>query len=251
MAQPHVDVVSTSLHGSAEGVRFDVETVGVDKLDRVASQLREICRTATLDLSYRVGELIIREVYDNQIKLWGQQGTRRPSYRLLAARGDLPLSPSALCKSVAVYVLSERVGGRASWKHLGASHVQEVLALDAAQQERLLQEADAQRWTVTRIRAEVSSLKPIRRSRRRVTELVRAVGALQACLSKHRDTLTHVGSLDDVDRGLTGRLCDAVTVLKLQIEQLEQALNQYKRNQLALGAKHASLVCLPDNSGSP
>src|SRR3954468_4903844 len=89
-------------------------------LDALASQLNDICRTATLNLSYRVGEFIIRHLYAGSFQQWGEEGTHRPSYRQLAARGDLLLSPSALCKSVAVYALSERLGGRQAWKHLSA-----------------------------------------------------------------------------------------------------------------------------------
>src|SRR5262249_42992190 len=124
-------------------------------LDRVARQVNEICRCATFDLSLRIGAVIINELYDGSIELWEKEGSRRPMYRKLAARGDLLLSPSGLCRAVAVHALCERLGGRARWRHLSTSHLQEILPLDRPQQERLIQIAEAERWTVAQLRSEV------------------------------------------------------------------------------------------------
>ncbi len=277
MANGDVNGVVASLHATADDRRFDVETgrpaalsnelrppsltlgpvreaerrgsaprlagcADLNKLDEVASQLREICRTAALDLSYRVGELIIREVYDNKFEIWGEQGTRRTSYRLLAARGDLPLSPSALCKSVAVYVLSERLGGRAHWKHLGSSHLQEVLALPAEEQDRVLQTAEAEHWTVARIRAEVSSVKPKRNRRKGQAHFRAAVGALRDCISKHRDSLVAMDGLEGIDSGVAGQFCDIVAFLKLQVHELEQTLSRFKVKQRAAMSARESFI---------
>src|SRR4029077_13450288 len=64
-----------------------------------------------------------------------------------SARGH----PSTLC---------ERIGDRAGWRHLTASHLQEVLA-DRSHQERLLRAADEEHWSVSRLREEVSKQRPM------------------------------------------------------------------------------------------
>jgi hypothetical protein len=256
----HIASVSSGSFGTTGAGRFDVETGLVQKqpvrnasgigqlmpppgledgkLDHLALQLKEICRSATLNLSYRIGELIIRELYDNHIELWGQQGTRHISYRLLAARGDLPLSPSALCKSVAVYALSERLGGTARWRHLGVSHVQEVLSVEASEQERLLRLAETERWTVARLRSEVSAFRPGRRGRGEAS-FRKSVDALRACISKHQATLASIDTIENVDHDVADLFCEAVTSLKLQVHELEHALDRYKERQRAKGGARA------------
>jgi hypothetical protein len=250
-------VAEASLHGgpvgSDEGRRARPLPSSLDtaKIDHVAVQLKEICRTATLDLCYRIGELVIREIYDNQLDLWGKQGTRRLSYRVLASRGDLPLSPSALCKSVAAYALSERLGGRARWRHLGASHVQEVLSLEASEQDRILRVAESERWTVARIRSEVSAVKPTRRIHQSEARFRRSVGALRACISKHQRTLASLDALEGLDPEVAGQFCDAVAFLKLQVHELEAALGRYKEMKQRSGARPSFIRLTPDASNDP
>ncbi len=133
---------------------------GDSAVDELAARINALYRDASLDVTYAIGELVIRELFEGEVGLWGRDGTRRRSYRQLAARGDLVLSPSALCRAVAIYVLCARTGGRAAWRHLSTSHLQEVLALESPQQESLLRAADAQGWTVARLQAEVRKRRP-------------------------------------------------------------------------------------------
>src|SRR5438105_10365509 len=62
-----------------------------DKLDKLARRINALYREATLDVTYSIGRLVISELYDGSVALWGEQGTRRLSYRKLASRGDLLL----------------------------------------------------------------------------------------------------------------------------------------------------------------
>src|SRR2546423_10983013 len=98
-----------------------------EKLDDLTRRINAIYRRGTLDVVCAVGELVIHELYEGNVETWGRDGTRRTSYRKLSSRGDLLLSPSALCRAVAVYILCKRLGGRANWRNLTASHLQEVL----------------------------------------------------------------------------------------------------------------------------
>jgi hypothetical protein len=184
----------------------------------LASRINEICRTATLDLAYRVGELVIAELYEGNLDGWAREGTRSVSYRKLAQRPDLLMSPSALCRAVAVYSLCERMGGRATWRHLTASHLQEVIPLPSQQQERLLKVAEAERWPVARLRAEVSKRRPTRRrtSGSRIRKMVTLLKAFRgmvgeevvAVLGEDPDASRDFYQLvSDVQRSLTEIQC--------------------------------------------
>lgn len=131
----------------------------VVQVERLAAKINDLCRLTTLDLALQVGALIIQELYGGKLESWERDGTGHISYRQLSARGDLLLSPSALCRSVAVFVLVERLGGRARWRSLAISHFQEVLSLTQAEQARLLGEAEAEGWTVTQLRKQVGLVR--------------------------------------------------------------------------------------------
>src|SRR6266852_6521992 len=81
--------------------------LAANKIDELASRINEISREATLDWARSVGELVIHELFAGSVDAWRQEG-RRQSYRKLAARSDLSVSPSSLWRAVGVYVLCER-----------------------------------------------------------------------------------------------------------------------------------------------
>ena len=162
------------------------------ELDDVVERLNDICRTATLDLAFRVGECVIVCLFGGDPRLWGSDGARRMSYRALAARGDLALSPSALCRAVGIYVLVEQLGGPTRFRHLTVSHFQEVLPLDGASQRLLLDAAEVNRWSVARLRSEARSCndKP-QRSRHHAK--LRTMERIGGALNKHRCELARAG----------------------------------------------------------
>jgi hypothetical protein len=164
------------------------------------------------------------ELYDGQVDQWCRDGTRRLSYRRLAARGDLVLSPSALCRAVAVHALCERLGGREAWRHLTASHVQEVLPLEGPQQERLLRAADSERWTVSRLRAEVVKSRP-KGARSRRPHVKQAVGKLKAVLAQVEGTLSDKDSLGQLDAELVRELGTMLTDLGSRLDNLRRTLD--------------------------
>ncbi|HEY3252715.1 MAG TPA: hypothetical protein VGJ91_02165 [Polyangiaceae bacterium] len=200
-------------------------------LEGLTQRINEICRSVTLDLAFKVGELVVKELFSRRTELWERDGRRAPSYRALAARGDLMLSASALCRAVGVYVLVERLGGRERWTHLGASHFQEVLSLGAESRKALLQEAEEKQWPVARLRAEAQrrrrarsspsvalELKPLRRissnlavrmGRLAQTDLSELpddqVQAVREIVKGMRDTLTQVEAMLDSSRGQPAR----------------------------------------------
>jgi hypothetical protein len=192
-----------------------------EKIDSLARRINAVYRKATLEVVCAVGEMVIHELYDGNVETWGREGTRRASYRSLASRGDLLLSPSALCRAVAVYILCKRLGGRASWRHLTASHLQEVLSLELGQQERLLNAADAEHWSVSRLRLEVNKQRAhTPRSRQR--RLVNVIRDLTTFLERRQDILVNEEALRGLDGETTEQLREAVRQLSLQISNLQR-----------------------------
>jgi hypothetical protein len=208
----HIESITTT-SGGAEQVR----------LDALARRINALYRKATLEVVCAVGKLVLDELYDGQVDQWCQDGTRRMSYRRLAARGDLVLSPSALCRAVAVHALCERLGGREAWRHLTASHVQEVLPLEGPQQERLLRAADSERWTVSRLRSEVVKHRP-KGSRARRPHVKQAVGKLKAVLAEVQGTLSDGDSLNEFDADLVRELGTMLTDLGSHLDVLRRTL---------------------------
>jgi hypothetical protein len=200
-----------------------VPLVDQARLERLAQRINAMYRQATLEVTYSIGELVIGELYNGSISLWSQHGTHSLSYRKLAARGDLLLSPSALCRAVAIYALCERMGGRPAWRHLTASHLQEVLALESSDQEHLLVAADAEHWTVTKLRDEVRKRRPVGgRSRKR--SLLKTVGKLREFLERHQTTLTDVSALNELDPVTVGELRAQMAELVSQLGSLNRVL---------------------------
>jgi hypothetical protein len=212
------------------------ERLDRDKLDDLARRINEASRGAALDLAYAVGRLIIQELYEDSLTAWSRHGTRRRSYQRLAARNDLLLSPSALCRAVGVYALCERHGGRASWPNLSVSHLQEVLALQSPDQERLLGVAEIERWTVSRLRAEIAKQRPKDR-RGRPRSIAKTVRDLNSYISQRRESLYDQKNLDRLDEKTAEQLRQTVAALRVDLERLETAL------QLSsVGARSGTIV---------
>jgi hypothetical protein len=190
------------------------------KLDGLARRINALYRKATLEVACAIGRLVLDELYDGSVELWCRDGTRRSSYRRLAARGDLLLSPSALCRAVAVHALCERLGGRAAWAHLTASHLQEVLALEEVQQERLLRAADTGQWTVSRLRAEVVKNRPKGRSRR--PRANQTVEKLKAVLTELEATLGDGEAVRDLDDALAREVGTMLADLGAHVDVLRR-----------------------------
>ncbi len=193
------------------------------KLDEIAERVNALSRGAAVDLAYAVGELIIRELYEGSLATWADQGTRRPSYRQLSARDDLLLSPTALCRAVGVYAICERHGGRMSWPRLSISHLHEVLALQPPEQDRVLQLAEAERWTVARLRDEIHERRR-RKKRKGKSDIWKIVRAVQAFIREGGEVVydsTKVGRLDAETLDELGR---TIAILQRELDLMNKAL---------------------------
>jgi hypothetical protein len=189
---------------------------GATDVDTWAAGLRDICRGATFDLAFRLGEFVIKNLFGGDPCLWDREGARRASYRALAARADLPLSASALCRAVGVYVLVSQLGGRERWQHLTASHFQEVLPIAPEKRTALLLDAEKGRWSVTRLRAEAH------RSKRSLPPrgVARSLRSVVLSLAKHHDALSRIEP-ETLQLDSRTSLRDAIQAIHLALAELE------------------------------
>ena len=171
-----------------------------EQVDRVVGELNRICKTATFDFAIHVGKLIVDSFYHGDLDAWRYRGSKDVSFRKIATHPDLPMSPSALYRSVAIYEVCARLGFR-RWKHISTSHVRLVLPLRATDQLRLLQAAEHERWPVRALRGEIersynnpSTHRAGLGGRKRRSQLRRTMNSLAKCVDES-DSL--VGSTDD------------------------------------------------------
>lgn len=119
-------------------------------IDRVVRDLTQLQRSASLDMANAVGKLIIDGLYGGDLAAWRSRGAKDTSFRKLSEREDLPMRPTTLYQSVAVYELVQRLG-LSSPRHLGVSHLRTVLGLQEADQVSLLRQAEDEAWTVVQL----------------------------------------------------------------------------------------------------
>lgn len=126
-------------------------------LERVVAQLNAICKTATLRFALDVGATVVKSFYGGDLDRWRKRDKGKDiSLRRLARHPNLPMSPSALYRSVAIYELCERIN-ITSWKHLSTGHIRLVLPLPPERQLQLLSTAEADRWSVRQLDAQVEA----------------------------------------------------------------------------------------------
>ncbi len=184
--------VARTRGGEDSGVcRLDPETgaavVDVELVDRTIRKLNAICRQVTLDFAIAVGRVVVDTLHSGNLESWRTRGAKGVSFRMLARHPDLPMSPAALCRSVAIYELSHRleVG---QWKRISTSHIRLVLPLPHAEQARLLGQADTHSWSVSRLNEEIAAIPSAairsKGGRRREPRLRRTMISLARCLDE-------------------------------------------------------------------
>lgn len=123
-----------------------------DVINATVAEVNELARQTTLDLSLRLGNLIVDRFYGGDLGAWRRRGARDASFRRLAEHTELTVSASGIYRSVAVYELNERLIGVSRVKQLAVGHVRAVLSdvrvtrggLDTAVAEQLLADVVSQ-----------------------------------------------------------------------------------------------------------
>ncbi len=165
-------------------------------LDAVARQILELHRSRHLEYHLALGRVIVDQLFNGDLDAWRSRGAKDRSFRLLASRRDLAhVSKTTLHRAACVYALSCRLGVP-TWKHLGVSHLREVLGLPEQIQEVLLNTAEQERWTVTKIRRLARAHRLPGRGRKPLPRYVKTIRRLASLLDERE------GSLEDLATGI-------------------------------------------------
>lgn len=214
----------------------------------LVKELRELTREATIDLSLRVGRLLIERCCEGEIDKWRNRGKRLPMLRALARRRDLPMSASALYRSIAIYELSDRVGGLSRWKHLGVSHLRAVLPLEQELQVQVLSLAESERWTVARVELETGRRRSSRATggRPRLPRCIKALRSLERQAKAPAPFLRDDDELACLDAATLRRLDETVKSLLSSLSDLQNAVEHFRRRGQATDV--AAVTPLGDRS---
>jgi len=194
-----------------------------ERVGPLVAELQVINRRRGFDRTLAVGELILREFFGGDPAAWREQSRKKAqSLRRLAARSDCPFRKSTLNEAVCVYVaLLEQPKLRRS-ELITASHIASVLRLGPAERERLLEQAERDRWSVRQLRSHVRAQASTQGSETRLSWLdsgMRAVLLLQRSLADASAIVGQLGALGPLSARSRGELRElAADVLNLGSE---------------------------------
>jgi hypothetical protein len=200
-------------------------------VERVVQQLNAIGREVTFAFAFRVGQVVIENFYAGNMDGWRLRVPNKDVFfRKLSAHPDLPMSASALFRSVCIYELCERLGVR-SWKHLSTSHIRLVLPLPATEQERVLRLAEDNAWSVRRLDEEVAGMRVPGQRPNPARGGPKARRALKAIRVVDKCSSAIAGLLHSLDDDLTSlpeeqirAAIELVRTMRLQCKLLEDRL---------------------------
>ncbi len=194
-------------------------------IDHLVVELNRIGRAATFDFTIAIGKLVIDRLYRGDLVAWRHRGLKATSFRRLAKHPDLPMSPGALYRCVAIYELCERLGIR-SWKHVSTSHLRLVLPLSPNDQERLLSTAETSHWSVRQLEHEIAGIIRLeqqvqrrRGGRRRQSPIRRAVHTFEHCIDACTELLTQSDDGSPESRELMLKVAERMERLCAHLEQ--------------------------------
>jgi hypothetical protein len=194
-----------------------------EQIDAVVHQLNGICRSSSLEFALRVGAVIIHHFYNGDMDAWRDRGPKVHSFRRLAEHPELALSAGALYRCVAIFEMCDRLRAASRWRRLGASHLRAVINIPADKQERLLNKANEERWSVQVLRAQALDLREgrARGGRRAQSLLGKQLRTLDRCLQDWSGAINSVDQHEarELDQGL-----QLLAKMKTSLEELVWAL---------------------------
>jgi hypothetical protein len=185
-------------------------------IERAVARIASVRRLHSITAARTVGAIIIQEIYGGNLSGLRSKGPKDDSLRKLAAHPKLELSASTLWRSVSVSLLCDRLPELREPKHIGLGHFYAVLGLDEPSQTRLLRQAEAERWSRTKLEAAAATLRP-GRVRTRQPEILRFAARLRRVAAS---------PLPDPDTPLAEDALDAVETALRDLERWSSALRQ-------------------------
>lgn len=191
------------------------------------SEVNELARQATLELSVQLGKLVVERFYANDLGAWRARGTSDASFRKLSAHPDLVVSPSGLYRAVAVYELCERLVNVSGLKHLAVGHFRAVLGLADKHQEKLLTTASEKGWKVEKVEDEAAKIRKKEgdgRGRRPDPGFVKGIRRMDKLLAEDGGWFDDLEKVEDLEADEAEALWKTVTGMKLKCEELQKKL---------------------------
>jgi len=216
------------------------------KLGMVVRQLRQICRDSSLEFALKVGAVVIHNFYNGEIGEWRSRGPKVHSFRRLAEHPDLPLSPSALYRSVAIFELCQRLNAPSRWRQLGASHFRAVVGLDPEIQDKLLAAANQQRWSVKALSQAALECRPGhtgKGGRRPRSALTKQLSAMRRCLEGWQTDLA--ATLDSLDADEIEQGAQLLNRTRTALDELARAIERRSTHRSVPPASLRQLRPLP------
>lgn len=203
-----------------------------EPIDDLVGRLGTLAKDASVEHAIEIGRLVIEELYAGDLHAWRSRGPKAHSLRELSRRSDLPLSSSALYRSIALYELSEALGGVQAWsgKGLGISHMRLVLGLPREAQRELLDRAAKERWTVAELERETVAIRsgqPRRRARGgrpRLPRFVKSLNRMRKCADATDDFFGDVEAAGDMEPERVAELREQLAHIRSCCEELERRL---------------------------
>lgn len=198
----------------------------------LADRLGELAKDASVEHAVEIGRLVIERLYGGDLSTWRSRGPKAHSLRELARRSDLPISSSALYRSIALFELGQRLGGVSRWssRGLGISHMRLVLGLPADEQHRLLDMAVDQSWTVAELERETVLVrenqprKKARGGRPRLPRFVKSINKLRKCVQDSGEFFGDLDAAAEMKPDKVHALREQLAEVRRRCDELEAAI---------------------------
>jgi hypothetical protein len=212
----------------------DDDDDGSPQIDDLAERLSALGKDVSVDQAVEIGRLVVDRLYDGDLSAWRGRGPKTHSLRTLSRRSDLPVSSSALYRSIALYELSTRLGGLERWANagLGISHLRLVLGLPEPEQRRLLDAAITHSWTVAELEREAVSARkhsPSRSNRGgrpRLPRFVKSVNRLRKTAEAPDELFGDLDAAADMSAADLTEIRDMLSTIRVRCAELERVLER-------------------------
>jgi hypothetical protein len=212
-----------------------MDTPGADESaavsDELLSELVRGIRAAQarhgFALSAEIGRLVVEGLFGGDVEALARRGPKDLSLRRLAEHPDLPMSATSLHYALGVHRFLARRPDVHSSEHLTPTHVRAVLGLSTSDQDRLLENAERRRLSVSKLVAEVRELRG--QGRRRggrpmLPVFVKSIHAMERFVRGGDDLFAGLDTVNTLDESEALRLFSTVSELRTRCEALQAAL---------------------------
>ena len=142
-----------------ENVNASAIAVRQPDIDALLCELRELYVGTGVRLAIEMGRRIVERIFGGDIARWRSRGRKDVSFRKLEKHPNLPFHASTLWRAVAIYVLSKRRNDLGTIRYLTPSHLNEIVGLSEAEQDRYLEKVQSERWSTRRLRQEITATR--------------------------------------------------------------------------------------------